>query len=219
MAFDLSLYLVTDAALCDDVGVEKTVEAAVRGGVTIVQLRDKHASDEHMIAQAKRLKTLLAGTGVPLIINDRLQVALESQADGLHVGQSDAAVHEARIAMGKDAIIGLSINTLAQLQAAPVELLDYVGLGPVFATVSKQDHAQPIGFDGLAQLANACPLPSVAIGGLKAEHAERVRTAGAQGLAVISAICGQPSPYQAARAFQAFSHQDFSDPGNRSPSH
>ncbi|BBI59038.1 hypothetical protein HSBAA_03440 [Vreelandella sulfidaeris] len=128
MAFDLSLYLVTDAALCDAYGLEQTVEAAVSGGVTIVQLRDKHASDEHMTAQAKRLKTLLAGTGVPLIINDRLQVALESQADGLHVGQSDAAVHEARIAMGKDAIIGLSINTLAQLQAAPVELLNYVGL-------------------------------------------------------------------------------------------
>ena len=180
MALDLSLYLVTDAALCSDYGLEQTVEAAVNGGVTVVQLRDKHASDAQMTAQAKRLKELLTGTGVPLIINDRLQVALESQADGLHVGQSDAAVQEARRALGDQAIIGLSINTLAQLQAAPIELLDY----------------------GLATLVKACPLPCVAIGGLKASHTGSVQQAGANGLAVISAICGQPDPCQAARAFQ-----------------
>ncbi|TVP49730.1 MAG: thiamine phosphate synthase [Halomonas sp.] len=202
MSFDLSLYLVTDAALCRDYGLEKTVEAAVAGGVTIVQLRDKHASDEQMIVQAKRLKTVLSGSGVPLIINDRLKVALESYADGLHVGQSDTAVQEARIAMGQEAIIGLSINTLEQLQAVPVELLDYLGIGPVFATQSKQDHAQPIGFGGLAALVKACPLPNVAIGGLKAEHISAVKRAGANGLAVISAICGQQDPYQAARAFR-----------------
>lgn len=202
MPFDLSLYLVTDASLCRGYGLEQTVEAAVKGGVTIVQLRDKHASDAEMIAQAKRLKTVLAGSGVPLIINDRLAVALESQADGLHVGQSDTAVQEARAAMGQEAIIGLSINTLEQLQAAPVEWLDYVGIGPVFATVSKQDHAQPIGFSGLEALVAACQLPSVAIGGLKVDHASAVQRAGANGLAVISAICGQPDPYQAARAFQ-----------------
>lgn len=203
MRCDLSLYLVTDAALCAKAGLEATVEAAVKGGVTMVQLRDKHASDEAMTAQAQRLKALLAGTGVPLIINDRLNVAVASQADGLHVGQSDTAVQEARQALGSQAIIGLSINTLEQLHNAPVALLDYVGLGPVFATVSKQDHAQPIGFDGLATLASACPLPSVAIGGLKAQHAAQVRATGANGLAVISAICGQPDPYQAAMAFRA----------------
>ncbi|AJY52611.1 MULTISPECIES: thiamine phosphate synthase [Halomonadaceae] len=203
MPFNLSLYLVTDAALCDGYGLEQTVEAAVRGGVTIVQLRDKYASDEQMTAQAKRLKALLAGSGVPLIINDRLQVALESQADGLHVGQSDAAIEEARQVLGEQAIIGLSINTFAQLQAAPIALLDYVGIGPVFATGSKQDHAQPIGFGGLASLVKACPLPSVAIGGLKAEHAISVQRAGANGIAVISAICGQHDPFKAARAFQA----------------
>ncbi|RUR30913.1 thiamine phosphate synthase [Vreelandella andesensis] len=201
MPFDLSLYLVTDAELCAEIGLEKTVEAAVQGGITMVQLRDKDASDEHMIAQAKRLKAILAGSGVPLIINDRLNVALASQADGLHVGQSDMAIHEARDALGPHAILGLSINTLAQLQGAPVELLDYVGIGPVFATVSKQDHAQPIGFDGLAQLATACQLPSVAIGGLKAEHIAQVKAAGANGIAVISAICGQPDPRLAAQAF------------------
>ncbi|MDW0359074.1 thiamine phosphate synthase [Halomonas venusta] len=203
MPFDLSLYLVTDAGLCAGMGLEKTVEAAVQGGVTMVQLRDKHASDEHMITQAKRLKAMLAGSGVPLIINDRLKVALASQADGLHVGQSDTAVQEARNTLGQHAIIGLSINTPDQLLAAPVELLNYVGLGPVFATGSKQDHAQPIGFDGLARLASACQLPSVAIGGLKAEHVAQVKAAGVNGVAVISAICGQPDPRLAAQAFNA----------------
>ncbi|RUR41293.1 thiamine phosphate synthase [Vreelandella populi] len=201
MRFDLSLYLVTDANLCADFGLERTVVEAVKGGVSFVQLRDKHASDAHMIAQAKRLKAVLAGSGVPLVINDRLEVALQSGADGLHVGQSDTAVQEARAALGPDALVGLSINTLEQLHAAPVSLLDYVGLGPVFATPSKRDHAAPLGFEGLAQLAAASSLPSVAIGGLKAEHAEQVFQTGAHGLAVISAICGQASPFDAARAF------------------
>ncbi|MBP5980845.1 MAG: thiamine phosphate synthase [Halomonas sp.] len=201
MRFDLSLYLVTDARLCQSYGLERTVVEAVEGGVSFVQLRDKQASDADMIEQAKRLKAALAGSGVPLVINDRLMVALESGADGLHVGQSDTAVQQARAAMGSGAIIGLSINTLAQLQAAPAELLDYVGLGPIFATQSKRDHALPIGFEGLAQLAAASPLPSVAIGGLKADHSEQVFRAGAKGLAAISAICGEPDPYQAARLF------------------
>ena len=169
----------------------------------MVQLRDKHASDEAMITQATRLKALLEGSGVPLIINDRLSVAVASGADGLHVGQSDTAVQEARAALGPQAILGLSINTLAQLRDAPIALLDYVGLGPIFATASKQDHARPIGFEGLAELVRACPLPSVAIGGLKAQHAAQVSAAGAQGVAVISAICGQPDPYRAALAFRA----------------
>ncbi|MDN6296823.1 MAG: thiamine phosphate synthase [Halomonas sp.] len=205
MHFDLSVYLVTDAGLCGSDGVERTVEEAVKGGVTIVQLRDKHAADDAMIEQARRLKQALdthaelTGRRVPLIINDRLHVALESGADGLHVGQSDTAAQEARKAMGEDAIIGLSINNAEQLAAAPVALLDYVGLGPVFATQSKQDHAAPIGFDGLAALTDACPLPGVAIGGIKVEHVEAVKQSGAHGMAVVSAICGQPSPYDAAK--------------------
>lgn len=206
MHFDLSVYLVTDATLCGDYGVEHTVEDAVKGGVSIVQLRDKHASDEAMIEQARRLKNALedyaelTGRYVPLIINDRLNVALESGADGLHVGQSDTAARDARDAMGEDAIIGLSINNAEQLAAAPIALLDYVGLGPVFATPSKQDHAAPIGFDGLAALAAACPLPGVAIGGVKVEHVEAVKQSGAHGMAVVSAICGQPSPHDATKA-------------------
>ncbi|SDN34955.1 thiamine phosphate synthase [Vreelandella arcis] len=202
MPLDLSLYLVTDATLCQPYGLERTVYEAVRGGVSMVQLRDKQASDAQMTDQARRLKALLAGSGVPLIINDRLKVALASQADGLHIGQSDTAVQQARAAMGPQAILGLSINNVDQMFDAPTDQLNYVGIGPIFATSSKQDHAQPIGFGGLASLANACPLPSVAIGGLNATHVSAVRRAGAQGIAVISAICGQPDPEQAAREFQ-----------------
>ncbi|XKH60412.1 thiamine phosphate synthase [Halomonas sediminis] len=196
---DLTLYLVTDTELCRAYGLEHTVMAAVKGGVTVVQLRNKQTGDEKMINQAKRLKAALSGTGVPLIINDRLNVALASGADGLHLGQSDTAALEARAALGPEAIIGLSINTPEQLAKAPIELLDYLGLGPVFATPSKRDHAQPLGFAGLATLAEASPLPCVAIGGLKTQHMRDVRQTGVDGAALVSAICGQPDPEASAR--------------------
>ncbi|NOG31248.1 thiamine phosphate synthase [Halomonas sp. TBZ9] len=198
MPLDLSLYLVTDAGLCAEKTLERTVEDAVAGGVSIVQLRDKQASNAAMTEQAKRLKSLLAGTGVPLIINDRLEVAIASQADGLHVGQSDATIEQARQALGEKAIIGLSVNTLMQLSQAPISLLDYFGFGPVFATPSKGDHEPPIGFEGLAALTSASRLPGVAIGGLKAAHMRDAKRSGAAGVAVISAICGQASPRESA---------------------
>ena len=203
MRLDLSLYLVTDPELCAAHGVEQTVLAAVRGGVSVVQLRDKHASDAEMIPLARRLKAALAGSGVPLIINDRLEVALASRADGLHIGQDDGEVADARAALGPDTILGLSVQTHEQLARLDAGRLDYLGLGPVFATATKQDHAAPLGVDGLAALAAASPLPTVAIGGLKVEHIEAVRRAGADGLAVVSAICGTPDPEAAARRFSA----------------
>src|SRR5690554_454914 len=115
MRLDLSLYLVTDPRLCAERGLVETVVAAVRGGVTVVQLRDKHASDGEMIDQARRLKAALAGSGVPLIINDRLAVAVESGADGLHMGQDDGEVAAARAALGEGALLGLSVQTLEQM--------------------------------------------------------------------------------------------------------
>ena len=201
MSLDLSLYLVTDPRLCARYGLVETVVAAVRGGVTIVQLRDKQASDGELIDQARQLKAALAGSGVPLIINDRLTVAIESGADGLHLGQSDGDVVAARAAMGEQAILGLSVQNHAQLARLDPAPLDYLGLGPVFATTTKHDHAQPLGFDGLAALVAASPLPTVAIGGLEAQHVDKIRAAGAKGPAVVSAICGQADPEAAARMF------------------
>ncbi|WP_227370786.1 thiamine phosphate synthase [Halomonas sp. M20] len=201
MTFDLSLYLITDPAMCAERGLVETVTAAVRGGVTLAQLRDKHATDAELIEQARALKEALTGSGVPLIINDRLDVALAADADGLHIGQTDGDAAAARKALGPDAILGLSINTHEQLAKVDTAQLDYVGLGPVFATSTKKDHESPLGFDGLAALAAASPLPSVAIGGLQAQHVQAVREAGARGVAIISAICAAPDPQAAAQRF------------------
>ncbi|MBE2167407.1 MULTISPECIES: thiamine phosphate synthase [unclassified Cobetia] len=203
MSLDLSLYLVTDPALCAERGLEATVMAAVRGGVSVVQLRDKHASDEEMIAQAIRLKALLDEYEVPLIINDRIEVALASGADGLHIGQSDGDPVEARRRLGEDALIGLSVQTLEQLKAVDVERIDYLGLGPVHATPTKPDHAAPLGIEGLTQLVRSSPLPTVAIGGISLANAGEVLTSGTDGLAVVSALCSAEDPAAAAQQFLA----------------
>jgi thiamine-phosphate pyrophosphorylase len=172
----------------------------VQGGVCIVQLRDKAASDEALLCQGRLLKRALAGTGARLIVNDRVEVAAAIGADGVHVGQSDAAAAEARRLLGADAIVGLSIQSVEQARVLDPEVVDYVGIGPVFATSTKPDHATPLGFDGLARVCAASALPAVAIGGLSVEHVEAVFAAGARGLAVVSAICAAPDPESAARA-------------------
>lgn len=197
----LRLYLVTDTALCRNIGLTQTVQQAVAGGVSLVQLRAKEATTGERIDMARALKSALAGTGVPLIINDDLEAARVAEADGAHVGQGDMSCAEARAVLGPDKILGLSCETPQAVQAADPELVDYLGLGPVFGTATKADHAKPIGFDGLAQLAGLSTLPNVAIGGLKSEHAAQVFASGADGLAVVSAICGQPDPKAAAEAF------------------
>ena len=196
---DFAVYLITDAALCARAGLVDTVAAALRGGVTAVQLRDKQASDAELIEQGRALKGLLTGTGVPLIVNDRLEVALAIDADGVHLGQSDGSVAEAREVLGAEAILGLSAQSLDQLQGLDTSLVDYLGVGPVFATETKPDHSPPLGFDGLANLCAASPLPVVAIGGLRAEHAASVWSAGASGMALVSAICAAPDPEQMTR--------------------
>lgn len=200
---DLSVYLITDAALCARAGLVETVAAALRGGVTAVQLRDKQASDADLIEQGRALKGLLTGTGVPLIVNDRLEVALAIDADGVHVGQSDGSVIEAREVLGAEAILGLSVQSRDQLQRLDPGLVDYLGVGPVFATTTKPDHSPPLGFDGLAEVCAASPLPVVAIGGLCAEHAGSVWAAGAQGMALVSAICAAADPEQTTKHIAA----------------
>jgi thiamine-phosphate diphosphorylase len=200
-AQDLRLYLITDPGLCADLGVVNTARRAVSGGVTMVQLRDKHASTAQRVELALALKQALAGTGVPLLVNDDVEAAVQADVDGAHIGQSDGNPERARALLGPDRILGLSCETVQRVQDARSTPADYLGLGPVFATATKSDHKAPIGFDGLATLAQASHLPTVAIGGLNASHVAPVLTAGADGLSVISAICGQPDPEQAARAF------------------
>ncbi|MEM9229200.1 MAG: thiamine phosphate synthase [Pseudomonadota bacterium] len=198
---DLRLYLVTDRALCADRGLVETVSAAVRGGARCVQLRDKDATTAERIAIARALKAALAGPGVPLLINDDVDAARAAGTDGVHLGQDDPSPEAARAQLGPDAIIGLSCDTEAHVRAADPKVVDYLGIGTVFPTATKGDHKPAIGLDGLARLCAHSALPTVAIGGLKAEHSHAVFDAGADGLAVVSAICGHHDPEAAARAF------------------
>lgn len=199
----LRLYLVTDPQLCAQNGLVQTVRQAVAGGVTMVQLRDKHATTEQRTELAIALKEVLQGTGVPLIINDDVTAAMAADADGAHIGQGDVSPSQARARLGPEKILGLSCETPQTVRDADPTLIDYLGLGPVFATPTKGDHAQPTGLDGLAELVALSSLPTVAIGGLKADHISGIKASGADGMAVVSAICGQPDPTAAARAFGA----------------
>ncbi|QSY97116.1 thiamine phosphate synthase (plasmid) [Rhizobium bangladeshense] len=201
--FDLSLYLVLDSDLCAGIGMIETARLAVAGGATMVQLRDKHAGTPRMIETGRALKQALAGTGALLIVNDDVEAAVAIGADGLHIGQEDMDARTARTMIGPDMILGLSVETAPLASAVDPGLVDYTGVGPVFATPTKADHKQPIGFDGLARLVKVSPVPSVAIGGLKAEHVAEVFTAGARGLAVVSAICGTADPEAATRRIAA----------------
>jgi len=199
-SFDLSLYLVLDPDLCRTHSMVETTMAAIAGGATIVQLRDKKAGTEGLIRIGRELIEAMAGTGVPLIINDDIEAAIAIGADGLHVGQDDLPSQMARERLGRDKIIGLSIEDETVARKVDPGIVDYVGIGPVFATSTKPDHKPAIGFDGLADLVKIAGLPSVAIGGLKKNHVEPVFGAGANGIAVVSAICGQPDPEGATRA-------------------
>ena len=194
------LCLVTDSALANGRSLAGIVAAAVKGGVTLVQLREKTASTRAFIEQARVLKRLLAPLRVPLLINDRIDVALAAGADGAHVGQQDMSVALARQLLGPAAIIGLSITELGQVRDRDVELADYIGVGPIFAQSTKLDATPPLGLDGLAEVRRASSKPIVAIGGVSAANADAVRLAGADGIAVVSAIMGADDPRAAAAA-------------------
>ena len=201
------IYLVTDSVLCGGPsGVVRTVRAAVAGGASAVQLRDPLATTRELMHLGGALKRTLEGTGVPLIVNDRVDVALALGADGAHIGQHDMDPRSARRLLGPGRHLGLSISSLDELDEAlalPTGTVDLLGVGPIRATDRKPDASPPIGMEGLAAISRAADVPCVAIGGLGAQDAAAVRAAGAAGMAVISAICGTPEPEQAARALRA----------------
>lgn len=205
----LQLYLVTDTALCLHHGLEEVVRAAVQGGVSCVQLREKDLPTAEFVARARALKALLAQAPapVPLIINDRLDVALACEAEGVHVGQSDMPVDVIRRYL-PGAIVGLSVESLPQAQSVP-EGVDYLGVSPVFATATKTDVAPALGLAGLAAIRAATALPLVAIGGVHAGNAADLLAAGADGLAVVSAICSSPDPRRAAQALRSVLNAHF----------
>ncbi|MBN1887444.1 MAG: thiamine phosphate synthase [Thermoflexales bacterium] len=200
---DWSLYLVTDRELAGGCSIIDIVMAAVAGGVTAVQLRDKAASTREMIELGQALLAITRPAGVPLIVNDRLDVALAVEADGVHVGQDDMPASIARRLIGPDKILGVTASNSQEARQAVADGADYLGCNAVFWTPTKTDTGQPVGVEGFRDLVRAVPLPVVAIGGIKLDNAGDLIRAGAAGVAVVSAIVAAPDPQSAARALRA----------------
>jgi thiamine-phosphate pyrophosphorylase len=205
---DLRLYAIVDPENTGGHDLVDLARAVAAGGATLVQLRDKMSDTARMIAHTRALKAALSPFGVPLIVNDRVDVALAADADGVHVGQEDMAVEEARRMLGPAPFIGLSIRTVAQAAAAPLALLDYVGIGGVYSTMSKTSGKSPIGLDGLRKVVQVFRdrignFPTCGIAGITAANAEPVIAAGADGVSVISALSHRPDPQAAARELRA----------------
>ena len=188
----LKLYLVTDPHLCASFGLLNTVNAAIKGGITMVQLRDKEASTKERVEIGRALKKILNDSQIPLTIND-----------GIHVGQSDENTLEIRSKIGKEKIVGLSCETIKDARDADPALVDYIGISPVFPTKTKSDFSAYIGLDGISDIVNATSIPSVAIGGLKKEHCGEIFIRGCKGMAVISAICGKEDPCKETKLLNA----------------
>ena len=198
-AVDLSLYLVIGPDDTRGRSMEDVALRAVEGGVTAVQLRVKHGPTRAFVEDARRLVAALRPIGIPLIVNDRVDIALAADADGVHVGQSDMDVRDARALIGPDRILGLSITEEKDLDRSDLTLVDYLGVGPVFATPTKADAAPPMGMAGLKRIASLTGLPIVAIGGIHAGNTASAIAAGAKGVSVVSAICAAPDPELATR--------------------
>ena len=197
----LRLCLVTDRTLARGRPLTEIVDAARRGGVTMVQLREKAATTRAFLEEARALKSLLTPLGIRFIVNDRLDIALAVDADGVHVGQTDLPVEEVRRFVGHGKIIGLSITNEAQIMRPDAAAADYLGIGPVYQQQTKGDASTPLGVEGFRRLRALTQKPVVAIGGLKPDNSAPVLAAGANGLAVVSAIVAADEPEDAARQF------------------
>jgi thiamine-phosphate pyrophosphorylase len=203
MDVDLSLYAIVDPAVAGGRTLTD-LAGAVAGSATLVQLRDKHGGTRAMVEEARALQSVLAPAGVPLLVNDRVDVALAAEADGVHIGQDDMSPADARLLLGRTAIIGLSIKTIEQAQAAPLAQLDYVAIGGVYGTTSKDNTSAPIGLAGLRAIVQAVrarnpDFPICAIAGINGGNAADVIAAGADGVAVISALSLASDPAAAAQ--------------------
>ncbi|PID75445.1 MAG: thiamine phosphate synthase [Deltaproteobacteria bacterium] len=202
MKHDYTLYLVTDRGLSLGRSSLDIVEEAVGGGVTCVQIREKTCSAREFVGEAKGLQNLLKPVGIPLIVNDRIDVAMAVGAAGVHLGQQDIDLRDARKILGADFIIGISVESVEDALTAEAGGADYLGVSPVFATSTKRDTAPALGLSGLAAIRETVDLPLVAIGGINHRNCAEVIAAGADGIAVVSAIVSAPSPREAAFALR-----------------
>lgn len=208
MSVDLRLYALVDPDRSGGRRLDDIARDVVAGGATLVQLRDKTGSTLRQIEEARAIKAALAGTFVPFLVNDRVDVALAAGADGVHVGWEDMPVADARALLGREAIIGLSIKTPEQAQHAPLDLLDYVCIGGVFETQSKNNPEPPVGATGFAELAAIIRsrkpnMPAGAIAGIDESNAGNLIAAGADGVAIISALSLARDPQAAAQKLRA----------------
>lgn len=197
---DLSLYLVLDANLCGSPeGMLRTALEAVEGGATVVQLRAPEWKKRKLTEAARLLAPELRRLGVPLIIDDHVDIALLCGADGVHVGQADIRPEDVRALLGPKAVIGLSVGSVDEIPAEDAPI-DYIGCGPIFPTATKKDAGKALGLDGLSEIKSLTTYPIVAIGGIGKTNAASVMETGVEGIAVVSAICGQPDVKGAAAA-------------------
>ena len=211
----LRLYLVTDQSLMRGRSLVDLVDAAVQGGVSCVQLREKHLGTREFVEQALMLKKLLAPHRVPLVINDRIDVALACGAEGVHLGQRDLPVDQARRLLPPEVFIGWSVETMDDVAQSAGLPLDYLGVSPVFATPTKTDTKNVWGLQGLVAVRAATRLPLVAIGGIHAGNARDVLRAGADGLAVVSALCAADDPGTAAAELRSLCDAELKTRGLR----
>jgi thiamine-phosphate pyrophosphorylase len=188
--FDYTLYLVTDRELMSAENLETAVMEAIEGGVTMVQLREKTASSREFYKQAVRIKEITSRYGVPLIVNDRIDIALAIGADGVHIGQSDLPAAIVRKIIGRDMLLGVSASSASEALQAQLDGADYLGVGAMFHTGTKKD-ARIVSMEELKRIRQAVRIPIVAIGGINRENAASFREAKINGLAVVSAIIAQ----------------------------
>mgnify|MGYP001812708314 FL=1 len=204
---DYSLYLVTDRSLSKGRSSAEIVAAAVAGGVSCIQLREKSCGTREFLNEALALQPLLKSRNIPLIINDRLDIALAIEADGVHLGQSDMPIGMARKIAGDSLIIGISAESVDDALRAEQEGADYIGISPVFSTPTKTDIAPPLGLEGVRQIRALVDIPLVGIGGINSDNAESVLAAGADGIAVVSAIVSAADPAGAAKKLKTLIDQ------------
>lgn len=189
--FDCTLYVCTDRRLMSSASVEESVEAAIRGGATMIQLRDKEVTGREFYETAMRLKRVTAYYHVPLIINDRVDIAMAVDAEGVHLGQKDMPAAAARKLLGADKIIGVSAAKVEEARLALEEGADYLGVGAMYGTFTKTD-TRPVTMEKLAQIRQAVEIPIVAIGGIGKGNAMNFFGMGINGIAVVSAVVAQP---------------------------
>ena len=190
MPVNYTLYLVTDREILKGRDIFEAVEAAVKGGVTLLQLREKNISTSDFYNLALKMKTITTHYNIPLIINDRLDIALAIDADGLHIGQDDMPIEVARRLLGKNKLLGYSVSNAKEAIYGEKNGADYLGAGPVYPTGSKSDAGKPIGTYGLKIIRNSVSIPIVGIGGISLSNISQVKTTGIDGISLISAILG-----------------------------